>query len=49
MIIKHIRILTPIFLVTLVAMALIFIPFEASSDSIPLDLPIVDMPEGTFP
>ena len=48
MFIKVLRILTPIFLITLVAIALIFIPFEASSDSI-ASVPVVNLPEGTFP
>jgi len=48
MFIKVLRILTPIFLITLVAIALIFIPFEANSDSIS-NLSEASLPEGTFP
>ena len=51
MFIRVIRILTPIFLITLVAIALIFIPFEANSDAMMSETSTAsaDLPEGTFP
>lgn len=49
---KVVRVLTPIFLITLVAVALTFIPFEANSDFD--ESPFIEevdqnLPEGTFP